>query len=343
MSSNDSIIVPGDSVLVTGVNGFIGAHVASGLLGLGYRVRGTVRSAEKAEWVKEAMAQHHPTSALEVIVVPDLAASGAWDEAVEGVEGIVHVAGDMSFDADPNKVITPFVNGVRNLLEAAAKESSVKRFVLTSSNRAVWNPVFGKDLTITPTMWNEVAVRDAWHPAPYEADRIWDVYSALKTQSEQEIWGFQREKSPIFIINSVLPCLVAGPILHPKLSGSTGKMVLDTWKDPDHYDFLRQFGASWFVDVEDTALLHIAALTQEDVRNERLFGWAETFNYNTLLSVFRQLGPSKSWPADDPFQEHDLSKVNTKREVELLKRLGQTGGWTSFADSVRKTCLQSNA
>lgn len=35
-------------VLVTGITGFIGAHVAKQLLQAGYHVRGTVRSMEKA-------------------------------------------------------------------------------------------------------------------------------------------------------------------------------------------------------------------------------------------------------------------------------------------------------
>lgn len=35
-------IAPGSLTLVTGVNGFIGSHIADQLLSLGYRVRGTV-------------------------------------------------------------------------------------------------------------------------------------------------------------------------------------------------------------------------------------------------------------------------------------------------------------
>ena len=329
-------------MLVTGVNGFIGSHIANGLLRLGHRVRGVVRSADKAAWVKEAMAERHPSAIFEAVLVPDVTAPGAWDEVVKGVDGIVHVAGDMSFGADPNKAITPMIKGVRNLLQAAAncKEPPVKRFVFTSSNRAIYNPIFGKEFTIDSTMWNTSAVEHAWRPAPYEEDRVWDVYSALKTQCEQEIWKFAREEKPGFVLNSVLPCFVVGPIFHPKQPGSTGKWVMDFWKDPGHYEPLQHFGPSWFVDVEDTALLHIAALTQEDVKNERLLGFADTFNFNSWVSVFRQLDPSRPWPADDSAQEQDLSKAETTREVGLLKRFGQTG-WTSFHDSVRKNCLES--
>jgi nucleoside-diphosphate-sugar epimerase len=41
-------IPKGSTVLVTGVNGYIGSHVADQLLLAGYRVRGTTREASKA-------------------------------------------------------------------------------------------------------------------------------------------------------------------------------------------------------------------------------------------------------------------------------------------------------
>ncbi|KAI8712555.1 Epimerase domain-containing protein [Fusarium sp. LHS14.1] len=323
MSSSQSIVPPRGLVLVTGVNGFIGSHIAKNLLSLGYHVR-----------------ELNPSGHFEVVAVTDVTAPDAWSKVVKGVDGIVHVATDMSFDADPNKVITPMVQGVRNLLEAAASEPTVKRFVFTSSDRAISNVINGKEVSLDSRMWNDSAVENAWRPPPYEADRFWDVYAALKTQSEQEIWAFEKAEKPKFIINSVLPCFNIGPILHPKQPGSTGKWVRDFWRDPGHYKDLQQFGASWYISVEDTALLHIAALTQEDVERERLLGFAGPFNLNSWLHVFRQLDPAKPWPADDPSQEHNLCKVATRREVELLKRFRRSG-WTSFYESVRQNCLES--
>jgi uncharacterized protein YbjT (DUF2867 family) len=40
----------GSTILVTGVTGYIGTWVASEALSLGYKVRGAVRSVEKAAW-----------------------------------------------------------------------------------------------------------------------------------------------------------------------------------------------------------------------------------------------------------------------------------------------------
>ena len=46
-----------DRVLLTGISGFLGGHVALALLNAGYIVRGSVRSLSKAEKVKSTLAQ----------------------------------------------------------------------------------------------------------------------------------------------------------------------------------------------------------------------------------------------------------------------------------------------
>ncbi|KAL9114960.1 MAG: hypothetical protein Q9227_001203 [Pyrenula ochraceoflavens] len=343
MSSSSTIVSPNGLVLVTGANGFIGSHIVLTLLSLNYRVRGTVRTSDKAAWVKEAVTSRFPSAHFETALVPDITVPNAYNEAVQGVDGIVHVAGDMSFSPDPNAVVTPMLKSLRGLLETAKKQPSVKRFVFTSSNQAALNRTFNKEFTIDKsTFWNETAVQAAWRPPPYEPDRIWDVYSALKTQSEQELFRFAREENPHFIVNSVLPCFTIGPIIHPKQPGSTGKWVMDFWRDPAHSEPLRQFGASYHSDTEDVALLHVAGLTQEDVKGERLFAFEETFNFNGWVKVFRELAPGKGWPEEDPGQARDLSMVDTKREVELLKRFGKKG-WASFYDSVKRATVEGRS
>lgn len=152
MNAPTAIVPPEGLVLVTGVSGFVGSHIASRLLGLGYRVRGIVRSEDKAVWVKEGMARCHPAPAFETVIIADLTILKSWDKAVKSVDGIVHVATDMSFGTDPNKIINPIVRSVRVLLEAAARETSVKRFVLTSSNRTLLNPIYGKEVIIDRSM-----------------------------------------------------------------------------------------------------------------------------------------------------------------------------------------------
>ncbi|KAL2824629.1 hypothetical protein BDW59DRAFT_84104 [Aspergillus cavernicola] len=100
MASSSDIVPPGGLVLVTvvtGVTGFIGSYVASGLLGLGYRVRGTVRSSDKAAWVTQAMTERHPSADFEAVVLPDQNATGAWDAILKDVDGIAQLASILMF------------------------------------------------------------------------------------------------------------------------------------------------------------------------------------------------------------------------------------------------------
>jgi nucleoside-diphosphate-sugar epimerase len=76
----------GETILVSGVSGYVAAHVVRNLLEGGYNVRGTVRSNSKAEAVKKHFPEH--VKQLSFAIVEDVAAPGAFDEAVKGVDGV---------------------------------------------------------------------------------------------------------------------------------------------------------------------------------------------------------------------------------------------------------------
>jgi nucleoside-diphosphate-sugar epimerase len=77
-------------VLVTGATGFIGAHITAHLLSRGFKVRATCRSPEKGKRLQSSLAQY--TSQLKIAVTGDITQPGVFDEAVKGVDGIVHSA-----------------------------------------------------------------------------------------------------------------------------------------------------------------------------------------------------------------------------------------------------------
>ena len=94
----DYSTIPKDAlVLVTGVTGFIGSHVADQCLIAGFRVRGTARDSKKATWVKELFNEEHGPGRFEVAVVKDMAADGAFDEAVKGSTRILIPKSVLSF------------------------------------------------------------------------------------------------------------------------------------------------------------------------------------------------------------------------------------------------------
>ena len=138
-----------------------------------------------------------------------------------GTSGIVHVASNVSFDPDPNKVIPSVLSGLDNTLEAATTEPKMKRFVYTSSSFAATYPNPDKKIDIDVDTWNNECIKNAWAPGPYPPERAWDVYGASKTQAEQELWKFAKERKPHFETNAVLPNANFGPVLAPGDDGAS--------------------------------------------------------------------------------------------------------------------------
>lgn len=73
------------------------------------------------------------------------------------------------------------------------------------------------------------------------------------------------------------------------------------------------------------------------MKNERLFGFAYKFNYNSLLGVFRELAPERQWPENRQELQLPSTMVENARSIELLRRFG-AGGWVPFFESVRRSC-----
>lgn len=112
----------------------------------------------------------------------------------------------MTFDPDPNKVVPPTIDGALGALKSAYAESSVKRFVFTSSSSCAALSFTGQPgVVVTEKTWNEKAIKKAWADPPYTPDRGGFVYAASKTQAEQEVWKFHREnqhKRPDLALNT---------------------------------------------------------------------------------------------------------------------------------------------
>lgn len=150
----------------------------------------------------------------------------------QGTSGVIHVASNLTFDKDPNKVIPSVISGINNTLEAADTEPKIKRFVFTSSSTACNNPVPNEKFEVTKETWNNDCVERAWAPPPYQDGRQWDVYGASKTQAEQALWEFQKTRKPHFEINAVLPNANFGYIIAPdQQDASTAGWITGLFKD----------------------------------------------------------------------------------------------------------------
>jgi len=87
---HSNFAIPQNSwILVTGANGFIASNVINTLLGLGFRIRGTVR--EKKPWLDQYFDRQYGSGKFESIVIPAMEQDNAFQGAVKDVTGIVHV------------------------------------------------------------------------------------------------------------------------------------------------------------------------------------------------------------------------------------------------------------
>lgn len=81
--------------------------------------------------------------------------------------------------------------------------------------------------------------------------------------------------------------------------------------------------------------MHVAALLNTKVKNERIFGFAGPYTWNGVLAVLRSLYPGKTFPEDLPVSEISKMSVPNERAEELLKEVFGKG-WVSFEDSVKE-------
>ncbi|NBU85708.1 MAG: NAD-dependent epimerase/dehydratase family protein, partial [Actinobacteria bacterium] len=197
-------------VLVTGISGYVGQHIAAQLLNSGYEVVGTVRSLSKSSTPKGALANVAPIERLS-FVEADLLSDGGWNEAMSGCDFVMHVASPfyLAEPKDENDMIRPAVEGTQRVL-AAAKNAGVKRVVLTSSVVAM-----------TSGLSSGRYGTDAWS----NVDANIGAYSKSKTLAERAAWEFVAGGSMELV--TINPGFILGPPLGAAGDGQSVSMISD--------------------------------------------------------------------------------------------------------------------
>ncbi|MDE2151878.1 MAG: aldehyde reductase [Betaproteobacteria bacterium] len=256
------------TVLITGISGFIAKHCAIELLHHGYRVRGTVRSPDKADSVRETLAAHADASRLD-FVVADLLSDAGWSDATQGVHGVLHLASPfpLAQPKDEGELIRPAVDGTLRVLRAA-KATGVRRFVQTSSTVAV---TYGHGSShsgpYTEVDWTDV---DAPHVT---------AYAKSKTLAERVARDFVARECPALHYASVNPGLVLGPLLDSD-AGSSADLIASCLRGK--YPGCPRLSFP-VVDVRDVALAHRLALESDAVSGGRFLATSGAVWFKDLM------------------------------------------------------------
>jgi nucleoside-diphosphate-sugar epimerase len=249
-----------ERVLVTGASGFIAQHVVLALLRAGWRVRGTLRSLERAERVRKTLAAHvEGTDDRLDFAAADLERDAGWERAVEGCRFVHHVASPIPRQppAHEDDLIRPAREGTLRVLRAAS-QAGVERVVMTSSLAAV---TYGRPRQGRPVFNEEhwTVLDDPRNPvAPYEKS---------KTLAERAAWDFvaalPRERRLELV--TVNPGFVLGPILDEDW-GTSAELV----KKLMRRELPACVRVGWaMVDVRDVAAMHLAAMTTPAAAGQR--------------------------------------------------------------------------
>ncbi|KAF5389350.1 hypothetical protein D9757_004363 [Collybiopsis confluens] len=260
-------------VLVSGANGFVSLWVVEYLLKKGYSVRGTVRSSNKSQHLREHFKSYKDK--LEVVEVEDITKEGAFDKAVEGVDAVLHLASPFTDKvASADELIRPAVDGTLSILKSAAKNpTSLKRVVITSSMASVM------DLHPVPSNFTE-ADWNIHSPAEVEKSGLAagpiHVYLASKTLAEQAAWDYYNSiKGTVdWDMVAILPGMpMLGAINSPNdMNYSMGvffKSLLSSTSEETTQEVVFTPLGGW-IDVRDVAESHGLALSTAEARDERI-------------------------------------------------------------------------
>lgn len=263
----------GETVLVTGGTGFIGAHSIIQLLQQGYKVRTTVRALKREGEVRNMLKVGGADATAPIqFFQADLSSDDGWAQAVSGADYVLHIASPFpsSLPQHEDDLIIPARDGALRVLKAA-RDAGVKRVVLTSSFAAIGYGQKSSNKTFDETNWSDVNGPDI------------QPYAKSKTIAEKAAWDFIAKEGGALELSVVNPVGVFGPVLAADYS--TSILLIQRLMDgalpgcPRLY-----FGV---VDVRDVADLHIRAMTNPAAKGERFL--ATTGDFMSFLEIAQVL------------------------------------------------------
>ncbi|KAJ6498049.1 NAD-P-binding protein [Mycena vitilis] len=242
------------TVLITGITGFAATHTALAFLEAGYTVKGTARTVVKAQdWIARFPAH---SARFEYAVVEDIAARGAFNEAVKGCDFVAHIASPAHWNQNDNEndLLIPAINGTKNLLSATKNEPRIKRVVFTRK-------------AISEMDWNPVTYDEA-----KSATILAVVYRASKALAERAFWDYICDEKPAWAGSTIAPCASFGPPIQPLASLSAlNTSILFLWDmaNGKYKAGVPNVGSPVYVDVRDVALAHVRAVERDAAKGQR--------------------------------------------------------------------------
>jgi len=270
----------GELILITGGTGLIGIKTIHTALRAGYSVRAAVRSQEKANAVlaTPTVKALNPGDKLSFVIIPDILADNAYDEAVKGVKYILHIASPVikgeGFTPDQYEthLIAPAIKGTTSILSAAHKTPGIKRLVITSSEVAIipWEDFIAKEVDTVFDDTYQIPFPAGPYSHPFEA------YAASKVRALVATKEFVEQKKPEWDVINIMPSFVVGDneiITDPKLisDGTVSAAFAQVLGGDSGWGNV----PSTSIHVADIARLHVDALNPKIEGNQSFLAVSE--------------------------------------------------------------------
>ena len=304
-------------VLVTGATGFIASHTILSLINKGYEVRGTARSASKADRLNATLSAYSGKPINVELVSADLTRDEGWAEAMDGVTYLQHLASPIPNNLPKNadELIIPARDGAMRALRAA-KAAGVKRAVMTSSFASIgygWGD--RRPAILDETHWSD-------------PDNIKDntAYTRSKAVAEKAAWDYVNTDGAGLELATINPVAVLGPAMSADVSASLELVQQPMQNKVPAFPKLT-FG---IVDVRDVALAHVAAMEIPEAAGERFLVGEQVLKFTEIGEILRGAYPDRKLPKGElpSWLVRMLTVVNPTLK-QILPELGKARAYSN--------------
>ncbi|KAK4394310.1 Dihydroflavonol 4-reductase [Sesamum angolense] len=297
---------PATTVCVTGAAGFIGSWLVMRLLERGYTVRATVRDPGNMKKVKHLTELPKADTNL-TLWKADMNVEGSFDEAIQGCEGVFHLATPMDFESnDPeNEVIKPTVEGMLSIIRSCAKAKTAKKLIFTNSAGTLnveehQKPVYDE------SNWSDLDFINSKKMTGW-------MYFVSKILAEKAAMEAAKENNINFI--SIIPPVVVGPFTMPTFPPSLITALSPITGNEAHYSIIKQ---GQFVHVDDLSEAHIFLFEHPTAEGRYICSSHDATIYG-LANMIREKWPEYHIPTEFEGIDKDIPVVSfsSKKLMEM--------------------------
>jgi dihydroflavonol-4-reductase len=254
-------------ILVTGGTGFLGGYILKHLVNKGHTVRAIRRESSKLPFFIS-------NDILQKVqwVDGDLLDIVSLEEAMQGVDAVIHSAAKVSFDPNEKEEMYKInVDGTANIVNIAL-DNNVRRFIYISSVAALGRTADGETVT---------------EEREWQDTRINTNYAISKHKAEMEVWRAMGEGLSAAILN---PSTILG---YGDWNSSSCAIFKTIYDEFPYYTN----GINGFVYVEDVARATIQLL-ESNITRERFIvngeNWSFRQLFNSIADAFNKKHPSRN-------------------------------------------------